>query len=110
MRVPDLINLLKSAQILPNSQAIETLEIPDDAFLIEGGEQQIGHLHTSSEDLSLWLRQVRTGAQPVSTLFFPENNAGPDLLFALGWLHGNVSQKLIVVIQVSMLWTYPESC
>ena len=64
MRVTDLINLLKSTQILPNSQATETLEIPDNAILIEGEEQQIGHLHTSSEDLSLWLRQVRMGAQP----------------------------------------------
>ena len=103
MRVTDLIKLLKSAQILPNSQAKETSEIPNDAILIEGGEQQIGHLHTSSEDLSLWLSQVRTGEQPVSTLFFPENNAGPDLLFALGWFRGEVPQKLIVVIQVSMV-------
>ena len=93
MRVTDLINLLKSAQILPTSQATETLETPDNAMLIEGEEQQIGHLHTSSEDLSLWLRQVRMGAQPFSTLFFPENHAGPDLLFALGWFHGEVFQN-----------------
>ena len=103
MRVTDLINLLKSAQLLPTLQATETLEIPDNAILIEGGEQQIGHLHTSSEDLSLWLRQVRTWEQPVSTLFFPENNAGPDLLFALKWFNGNVFRTLIVVIQVSLV-------
>ena len=103
MRVTDLINLFKSAQKLPNSQATETLEIPDNAILIEGEEQQIGHLHTSSEDLSLWLRQIRMVAQPFSTLFFPENHAGSDLLFALGWSHGQVFRKLIVVIQVSLV-------
>lgn len=68
-----------------------------------------------------WLRDIRTGMPPVATFFFPENQALPDVMFALCWtedsetgdsgINGSASggpqtagpkiHRLVVVVQVS---------
>lgn len=55
-----------------------------DRCLVEG--QKTGHCYdreSSTLPIWEWMRSVRQGEKPVTTFYFPDNLAGPDLLFAL---------------------------
>ncbi len=99
-----MLDLFSKAQRLPGSRNGPVLGFPDYASIIEGREEQIGRLHTSVNDLPTWLRDIRTGKSPAATFFFPENNAGPDLLFALKWTQTGNDCILLCVVQVSAVF------
>lgn len=43
----------------------------------------MSHTYDGSVELPCWMELVRTSRNPNATFFFPENIAGPDLMFAL---------------------------
>lgn len=85
--------------------------------LVEG--KRTGHCYDQSLSSSIpiwdWMRSIREGRKPVASFYFPDNLAGPDLLFALkrkGPTQESARDDIVlcvvkVRIQLSLLPTYP---
>ena len=54
-----------------------------DYGVVEGS--RIGYMYDQSNaiELSTWMESVRLSGTPNATYYFPDNNAGPDIVFAL---------------------------
>ena len=63
----------------------------------------VGHDHNGSIEMHEWINTIRTGNQPASTMYYPHDNAGPDLMFALRSTTPGYQSTVLCVIQVRKL-------
>lgn len=85
-------------------------------WLVEG--KRTGHCYDQSQPSRIpiwdWMRSIREDSQPPASFYFPDNLAGPDLLF--GWKRSNFTDEtpnddmVLCIVQVripqTLLSTY----
>ncbi len=49
-----------------------------------------------------WMETIRTGEVPVASFYFPDNLAGPDILFSLESAIPDSGDRIICILQVSL--------
>lgn len=72
---------LKSAKTLEGGGLKDFIR---DHCLVEG--EKTGHCYDQSQSavpIWEWMRSIRENEKPVASFYFPDNLAGPDLVFAL---------------------------
>lgn len=82
-RCQQLLEVLSQARSLDTTQTRHTLDLSNHGLL---GGKITGQADSGSGQLITWMSSVRcskTDDQMDATFFFPENNLGPDLMFAL---------------------------
>lgn len=97
--LPELLNLLSEATPLNGGQKLNLSQYD----IIQGSNTGLMY-RIQGVELSEWMGQIRntrkdTGRKVDATFYFPENQAGPDLVFAL---KSNSSRNLVLcLLQVS---------
>ena len=89
------------------SKEAEPLDFGDPALdltgykVIEGSK--IGYIYdqNSAIKLSKWIESVRSAGRPVATYYFPEENAGPDIVFALQPPEHSAASIVLCLLQAS---------
>jgi hypothetical protein len=62
----------------------------------------VGHDHNGAIELHQWISSIRTGTHPTSTMYYPHNDVGPDLIFALKSTVPGHQSTILCVLQVRL--------
>jgi hypothetical protein len=86
-RRENILRGFSKAQKLKNGDITPKGEVKDfvrDYCLVEGDRtRHCNNQSQSSIPIWQWMKSIRDGRKPVASFYFPDNLAGPDLLFAL---------------------------